>query len=215
MFYKMLAGKLIVYLFIGSLVFSSGLGGMMLDGHKLQSSKKAEMPVTNKKSHKAINTKPKQTSHNPKTADEPYKKSAKYSQANLSKNFTRNPKPSTHMISQNDLPMLARIIHAEAGGESLKGQVAVGSVLINRIKSGKFPCNLAANIFKPGEFESVSNGYIWSQPNDTSFKAARLALNGWDPTYGALYFFNPAKTRSNWIWNRLITVIIGKHNFAT
>lgn len=113
-----------------------------------------------------------------------------------------------------ELPWLARIIHAEAGGESLKGQVAVGAVLINRIKSGRFPKTLKANIFRPGEFESVANGYIWSHPSSSSYQAARLALQGWDPTYGALYFFNPAKTNSRWIWGRPIHTVIGQHNFA-
>lgn len=115
---------------------------------------------------------------------------------------------------ENELPWLARVIHAEAGGESLKGQVAVGAVLLNRIKSGKFPKTLKANIFRPGEFESVANGYIWSNPSSSSYKAARLALGGWDPTYGALYFFNPAKTRSSWIWGRPVHTVIGQHNFA-
>lgn len=117
-------------------------------------------------------------------------------------------------IQEDELPLLARIIHAEAGGESLKGQVAVGAVLLNRIKSGSFPQSLKANIFRPGEFESVANGYIWSNPSASSYKAARLALRGWDPTYGALYFFNPAKTRSSWIWGRPIHTVIGQHNFA-
>jgi spore germination cell wall hydrolase CwlJ-like protein len=132
-----------------------------------------------------------------------------------------NPKPQqvSKNISQSqpfehELPILARIIHAEAGGESLKGQVAVGAVLLNRIKSGQFPRTLAANVFRPGEFESVSNGYIWSNPTSASYQAARLALNGWDPTSGALYFFNPAKTHSRWIWGRPIHTIIGQHNFA-
>jgi spore germination cell wall hydrolase CwlJ-like protein len=121
----------------------------------------------------------------------------------------------TEPISKNSLPLLARIIHAEAGGESLQGQVAVGAVLLNRIKSGKFPGSLAKNIFRPGEFESVSNGYIWSNPNPISYQAAHLALKGWDPTYGALYFFNPAKTKSRWIWSRPLNIVIGQHYFAS
>lgn len=131
-------------------------------------------------------------------------------------NAKKHSRPATksRAFSQNDLSMLARIIHAEAGGESLKGQVAVGAVLLNRIKSGRFPRTVAANIFRPGEFESVSNGYVWSNPNSVSYKAARLALKGWDPTYGALYFFNPAKTYTRWIWSRPIHTVIGNHNFA-
>lgn len=120
----------------------------------------------------------------------------------------------TRPVGGDELPWLARIIHAEAGGESIKGQVAVGAVLLNRIKSGKFPRSIKANIFRPGEFESVSNGYIWSNPSSSSYRAARLALRGWDPTHGSLYFFNPAKSSSKWIWGRPIYTVIGQHNFA-
>lgn len=133
-------------------------------------------------------------------------------------NYFTNDKAQNHSktaTTENKLPLLARIIHAEAGGESLRGQVAVGAVLLNRIRSGKFPKALAANIFRPGEFESVSNGYIWSNPTSASYQAARLALQGWDPTYGALYFFNPAKSTSRWIWSRPINIVIGRHNFAS
>ncbi len=128
------------------------------------------------------------------------------------------PKPETvartRPVAKDELPWLARIIHAEAGGETIKGQVAVGAVLLNRIKSGKFPQSIKANIFRPGEFESVSNGYIWSNPSSSSYRAARLALKGWDPTHGSLYFFNPAKSSSKWIWGRPVYTVIGQHNFA-
>jgi N-acetylmuramoyl-L-alanine amidase len=117
-------------------------------------------------------------------------------------------------VSSEQVATLARIIHAEAGGEPLVGQVAVGAVLLNRVRSGVFPRSLAANIFKYGEFESVSNGYIWSDPTPAAYQAATLALKGWDPTYGALYFYNPAKARSAWIWNRPIITKIGGHVFA-
>lgn len=119
-----------------------------------------------------------------------------------------------HQLPANQFDMLARIIHAEAGGESLKGQVAVAAVILNRIRSGRFPETVTGNVFKPGEFESVSNGYIWAQPNAESYRAANLAVKGWDPTNGALYFFNPAKSSSRWIWTRNVVIVIGEHHFA-
>jgi spore germination cell wall hydrolase CwlJ-like protein len=152
------------------------------------------------------------TKKGPKKVINPVKQRLKNT-TSYTKDKTGNQLKKT-AVAENKLPLLARIIHAEAGSESLRGQVAVGAVLLNRIRSGKFPKTLAANIFKPGEFESVSNGYIWSNPTPVSYRAAHLALLGWDPTYGSLYFFNPAKTISRWIWSRPIRIIIGNHNFA-
>lgn len=125
----------------------------------------------------------------------------------------RSVRPA-RLAGTNDFRLLVRLIHAEAGGESLQGQVAVGAVILNRIHSGHFPKTIRGNIFKRGEFESVSNGYIWSSPTFSAYKAARLALQGWDPSRGALYFYNPAKTDSAWIWSRPIIARIGNHFFA-
>lgn len=115
-----------------------------------------------------------------------------------------------------DLTLLARVIHAEARGESYTGQVAVGAVLLNRVKNSKFPNTLQGVVYQKNAFETVSNGQIWLQPSATAYKAARAALNGWDPTSGALYFYNPAKVKNpkNWIWTRRVTLRIGRHNFA-
>ena len=96
-------------------------------------------------------------------------------------------------VDQNAIDLLARLINGEAGGEPFKGKVAVASVLLNRTADAKFPATIAGNIFKPNEFESVSNGQIWNQPTEECYKAAEAALKGWDPTYGSKYFFNPAK----------------------
>ncbi|MGE5559185.1 MAG: cell wall hydrolase [Bacillota bacterium] len=113
------------------------------------------------------------------------------------------------------MELLARLIHAEAGAESYKGKVAVGAVIINRCNDGRFPRTIAGNIFKPHEFESVSNGYIWTQPTADCYKAAKAALNGWDPTNGAKFFFNPAKVSGgSWMWTRTIIQRIGNHVFA-
>ncbi|HBE79983.1 MAG TPA: hypothetical protein DDW65_19715 [Firmicutes bacterium] len=202
--FKKISTLKLTYLFGGVLIIISAIGGIVFLGNEHHqpglSHKKAEQ-VNRPEAAVKIN--------NPLV-------SKNVNRPNLSNNLGNRSRPiPAKSISEAELPMLARIIHAEAGGESLKGQVAVGAVLLNRIKSGHFPRTLKANIFRPGEFESVSNGYIWSgSPTDASYRAARLALNGWDPTYGSLYFFNPAKTRSRWIWSRPITVIIGKHNFA-
>jgi len=117
-------------------------------------------------------------------------------------------------LDEKEFKYFVHVIHAEAGGEPFEGQVAVGAVLLNRIRSGEFPKNLTANIFRRGEFESVSNGHIWSEPNASAYHAAELALKGWDPTNGALYFFNPAKSSSHWIWTRVVTHKIGQHWFA-
>jgi len=126
----------------------------------------------------------------------------------------KNPSKLSRLFNHTQYQILVRLIHAEAGGEPLVGQVAVAAVLLNRMKSGKFPKSIAANVFRCGEFESVSNGYIWSEPTPSAYKAAKLALQGWDPTSGALYFFNPAKTYSSWIWSRPIHTRIGNHCFA-
>ena len=113
-----------------------------------------------------------------------------------------------------DLNLLARVIYAEARGEPFEGQVAVGAVLINRVRSPKFPNDLWSVVFKKGEFCTVRDGQVWMEPDATAYRAARLAKAGWDPTNGALYFYNPSKTTSAWIWSRTVTTRIGRHVFA-
>lgn len=114
-----------------------------------------------------------------------------------------------------DQILLARLIAGEATGEPYTGQVGVGSVILNRVKHPKFPNSVAGVIYQPGAFESVGNGYIWSRvPTRTNYQAAVQALSGWDPTYGCLYFWNPNKPVSRWIWSRRIVTQIGKHIFG-
>jgi Cell wall hydrolyses involved in spore germination len=116
---------------------------------------------------------------------------------------------------KGDVDLLARLVNAEAGSEPFKGKVAVASVILNRSNDQKFPETIAGNIFKPHQFESVSNGLIWQQPSEDSYKAAEAALKGWDPTYGAKYFFNPAKLKGpSWVWSRTIVERIGNHVFG-
>lgn len=116
--------------------------------------------------------------------------------------------------SNNDLYLLAKCIYAEARGEPYQGQVAIGAVILNRIKSSKFPNTVYGVIYQPWAFTCVNDGQINLEPNQTAYNAARDALNGWDPTYGAIYYYNPATATSSWIWSRKIVVTIGKHNFA-
>jgi len=114
-----------------------------------------------------------------------------------------------------DVNLLARLIAAEAEGEPYQGMVAVGAVMLNRVASPKFPNSISGCVFQPGAFESVSNGLIWRRsPSRQAISAARDAMNGYDPTYGCVFFWNPAKPVSGWIWSRSIAVKIGKHVFA-
>lgn len=116
--------------------------------------------------------------------------------------------------SNNDLYLLAKCVHAEARGESYVGQVAVAAVILNRVKSPQFPNTIAGVIYQPWAFTAVNDGQINLEPNQTAYNAARDALNGWDPTYGALFYYNPATATNKWIWSKKTTVTIGKHVFA-
>lgn len=116
-------------------------------------------------------------------------------------------------ISSNDLTLLAKAVYGEARGEPYVGQVAVAAVILNRVESPQFPNTVAGVIFEPGAFTAVSDGQFYLTPNEEAYKAARDALNGWDPTGGALYYFNPATATSSWIWSRPHMTTIGKHRF--
>lgn len=113
-----------------------------------------------------------------------------------------------------DLYLLACAIHGEARGEPYAGQVAVGAVILNRTRDPRFPRTVAGVIYQPGAFTAVSDGQINLAPGDTALKAAQDALNGWDPSSGALYYYNPAKTTNKWIWSRPVIKVIGKHYFC-
>ena len=116
----------------------------------------------------------------------------------------------------SDLQLLARAINGEARGESYEGQVAVGAVILNRVKHADFPNTIAGVIYQTGAFTAVSDGQI-NVPideNSTVFKAAQDAMNGWDPTNGCIYYFNPDTATSSWIWTKTIVKRIGKHNFC-
>ena len=119
-------------------------------------------------------------------------------------------------LSNNEVELLSRIIYAEAKGEPYIGQVAVGAVILNRIDNPDFPNTLSGVIYQPLAFEPVQNGTINQAvpQNADARKAAQDALNGYDPTGGCLYFYNPATAKSKWIWSKQIVKTIGKHNFA-
>ena len=120
----------------------------------------------------------------------------------------------TSGYSEADINLLARLIYGEARGESYVGQVAVGAVVMNRIKSSSFPNTMSGVIYQRYAFTAVDDGQINLTPNATARKAALDAINGWDPSYGALYYYNPATATSAWIFTRKTTVTIGRHVFA-
>lgn len=115
---------------------------------------------------------------------------------------------------QSDEYLLARTIHGEARGEPYVGKVAVAAVVLNRTRNPAFPNTIAGVVYQPLAFTAVADGQINLTPDNESIKAARDALNGWDPTYGCLYYWNPATATSKWIWSRKVTLKIGKHWFG-
>ena len=118
--------------------------------------------------------------------------------------------------STSDLQLMARAINGEARGEPYEGQVAVGAVILNRVKDSKFPNTIAGVIYQSGAFTAVADGQI-NVPiaeGSTVLKAARDAMNGWDPTGGAIYYFNPNTATNKWIWSRPHVKTIGKHRFC-
>ena len=116
--------------------------------------------------------------------------------------------------TDNELALLARLISAEARGEPYAGQVAVGAVVLNRVESASFPNTIAGVVYQSGAFDCVADGQINLTPDSTAVKAAQDALNGWDPTGGCLYYYNPVTATSEWIFSRETVITIGKHVFA-
>ncbi len=121
---------------------------------------------------------------------------------------------SSSTSNSSNVNLLAHLIYGEARGEPYIGQVAVGAVIMNRVKSSLFPNTIAGVIYQRGAFDAVSDGQINMSPDSSATKAAQDAINGWDPSYGAIYYFNPATATNKWIWSRPLTVTIGKHRFC-
>ena len=117
-------------------------------------------------------------------------------------------------VTSSDLSLLAKCVHAEARGEPYVGQVAVAAVILNRVKDAAFPNTISGVVYQPWAFTAVNDGQINLEPNSTAYQAAQDALNGWDPTYGCLYYYNPTTATSKWIFSRQTVVTIGKHVFA-
>lgn len=121
---------------------------------------------------------------------------------------------SSTSSNSSNLNLLSHVIYGESRGEPYAGQVAVGAVVLNRVKSSSFPNTIPGVVYQSGAFDAVSDGQINLTPDSTAKKAAQDAINGWDPSYGAIYYFNTATATNKWIWSRPMTVTIGKHRFC-
>ncbi len=120
----------------------------------------------------------------------------------------------TSSSGNSDLTLLANIISAEARGEVYTGQVAVGAVVLNRVRSSSFPNTIAGVVYQPGAFTAITDGQMQKPVTQSAYNAARDAMNGWDPSGGALYYYNPATATSSWIWSRPVIARIGNHVFC-
>ncbi len=121
---------------------------------------------------------------------------------------------SQPLYRETELSLLARLVSGEARGEPYIGQVAVAAVVLNRVRSDEFPDTVSGVIFQRGAFDAVWDGQFDLTPTDSCIRAARDALNGWDPTGGCLYYYNPRTATSDWIWTRQVQLTIGQHAFA-
>ena len=121
---------------------------------------------------------------------------------------------SSSSYNNNDLYLLAKLVHSEARGESYTGQVAVAAVVLNRVDDSRFPNTIAGVIYQPWAFTAINDGQFALEPNNTAYQAARDAMNGWDPTYGAVYYYNPKTATSAWIRSTKTVTVIGQHVFS-
>ena len=128
--------------------------------------------------------------------------------------YSSSGNSGTSSSNSTNLNLLTRLVYAEARGEPYSGQVAVAAVVLNRVSSSSFPNTVSGVIYQSGAFDAVSDGQINMTPDSTAKKAAQDAINGWDPSYGAIYYFNPSTATNKWIWSRPVTVVIGKHRFC-
>lgn len=127
---------------------------------------------------------------------------------------TTSSSSGTNGYSSSDVYLLAKLVYAEARGEPYTGQVAVAAVVLNRVKHSSFPNTISGVIYQPYAFTAVDDGQINLEPNATAKSAARDAMNGWDPTGGCIYYFNPSTATSKWIWSRPYVTTIGSHRFC-
>ncbi|MDD6049830.1 MAG: spore cortex-lytic enzyme [Clostridiales bacterium] len=121
---------------------------------------------------------------------------------------------SASLYRESELSLLSRLVNGEARGEPYIGQVAVAAVVLNRVSSDEFPDTISGVIFQPGAFDAVWDGQFDMEPTASCVRAARDAMNGWDPTGGCTYYYNPATATNEWIWSRTVQLSIGRHAFA-
>ncbi len=121
---------------------------------------------------------------------------------------------SAALYQESELSLLARLVNGEARGEPYIGQVAVAAVVLNRVRSDAFPDTISGVIFQPGAFDAVWDGQFDLTPTASCIRAARDAINGWDPTGGCVYYYNPSTATNEWIWTRQVQLTIGRHAFA-
>ncbi|WP_017755235.1 spore cortex-lytic enzyme [Calidifontibacillus oryziterrae] len=119
-----------------------------------------------------------------------------------------------HTFTANEIEMLAKLVHGEARGETFEGKVAVAAVVLNRVDSKKFPNTVKSVIFEPYAFTAVADGQYYTKPNKVAYQAVYNAIQGWDPSYGALFYFNPKTATSKWIWSRPQIKQIDNHIFT-
>ena len=128
--------------------------------------------------------------------------------------ITLGSNAQTASFNDSEIYALAQLVHGEARGEPYIGKVAVAAVVLNRVKSAAFPNTISGVIYQAGAFDCVTDGQFYLTPDDDSLRAARDAMNGWDPTGGCIYYYNPATATSAWIWSREVRLTIGNHAFA-
>lgn len=121
---------------------------------------------------------------------------------------------SNKSTNNSNLYLISQVVYGEARGEPYEGQVAVAAVLLNRVADSRFPNTVAGVVYESGAFTCVADGQINLTPDNTAKKAAQDAINGWDPTHGCVYYFNPNTATSSWIWSRPQMLAIGKHIFC-
>lgn len=145
----------------------------------------------------------------------PYKQTAaKTTTAKKTSGGTYKASYGGRNLTANDLKLMSNAVYGESRGEPYIGQVAIAAVILNRLENAKFPNSVPSVIFQPGAFTAVADGQIWLTPNATAKKAVNDAIKGWDPSTGAIYYFNPATATSKWIWSRPQIKRIGRHIFC-
>lgn len=170
--------------------------------------KKVEEELTEKSKTAPQKEKPKAEQENQQQQEQPQKEQEAMKQETGAVNVPQG-------FSQNDIQLMANAVYGEARGEPYEGQVAVAAVILNRVEHADFPDTVGGVIFQPGAFTAVDDGQIWLTPNERATEAVIDAINGWDPSENAIYYFNPITATSKWIWSRPQIKKIGLHIFCS